>query len=278
MIVAEIGSNWHTQMDIINSIKAAKEAGADAVKLQLWREIYSRERAPELWEVTQDYRVPPAWLPDFQAECRRQRIQFHLTVFNEGLYDELPIVPDAVKVASGDLNYFPLLEAASKYSRKENIPLVLSTGTHTQHEVDEAVGFVMVAQVENIVLLNCVSLYPAPREVYDLQWMMRRYYTGIMLGISDHTMDSNLSVMALETGKYVWFEKHFRLAHLTNTPDAPHALTPEQFKHYVGSLKIVESRFEADKVIHLKEKPERLWMQRGLDGLRPRSGSWQDAD
>ena len=268
MIVAEVGSNWKTQDDLFSSIEAAAECGADAVKFQLWDQLYSRNRAPLQWEAAQEWRLPVEQCEELVYKCRSCKIQFHLTIFNPDLYDKLVLAPDAVKVASGDLTYHDLLQKAAKFSDRHGVPLVLSTGTHTQTEIDNAVGDVMDI-TDNIIILNCVSLYPASTDLYDLQWPMR--YRGLAgLGISDHTLGSELARQASMMASYTWFEKHFRLEHLTDTPDAPHSLTPAQFRAYVEVIRATEERFLADKVVHPAEQDERRWMHRGKDGLRPK--------
>lgn len=267
MVVAEVGSNWKNKNDLLQSISAAAVAGADAVKFQLWDELYSQERAPEQWAVSQKYRLPLKWVVELHHSCRQVGIQFHLTLFNPRLYDLIEIAPDAVKVASGDLTYFPLLRKAAKFADTNGIPLVLSTGTHTHREVYKAVVTVLNI-TDNIVLLNCVSLYPAQLDCYDLQWIFQ-YRGNAGLGLSDHTMDSSLAVRAAETGSYGWFEKHFRLDHLTDTPDAPHSLPPGKFAKYCDDIATAFRRFEKEKEVHPAEEPERRWMQRGEDGLRP---------
>ncbi len=267
MIVAEVGSNWHSLEDLHESVVAAAQAGADAVKFQVWDELYNRERAPHQWKITQQYRLSLRWLNELLYECRSSHIQFHLTIFNPRLYDELEIAPDAIKIASGDLTYLPLIDKAARFSDWHGIPLVLSTGTHTQKEVDDGIAYAM-GITDNLIILNCVSLYPAKEELYDLQWMMR--YRGMAgLGISDHTMGYALAAQAAGMASYAWFEKHFRLNHISDTPDAPHSLTPSQFSQYVEVIRAMEKRFEADKVVHPAEALERNWMHRGVDGLRP---------
>lgn len=273
MIVAEIGSNWYSRNDILSSIEVAAECGADAIKLQLWTDLYSQERAPEQFLMSEKFKLPFPWLQGIKDCCRGVGVEFHLTVFNPELFEIIP-TPDAVKIASGCLNYPPLLKRAAVYAGLKGIPLVLSTGTHNQREVDTAIA--EVTEVANLVILNCVSLYPAQPEHYDLDWMMR-YQCQYRLGVSDHTITSQLAEDAINHQVYyTWFEKHFTLPYITDAPDVTHALTPEYFKRYIEIIERSKRRFDHDKPVHPQEAQERLWMQRGEDGLRPRTGSWQD--
>lgn len=166
----------------------------------------------------------------------------------------------ALKIASPELNHFPLLREASGYA----LPLFLSSGVSLLGDIERALA---ITGIERAVLMHCVTSYPAPEEQYNVAVLesLRRVF-GVPTGISDHSLDPVLvpALSALHGACCV--EKHFTLSRTGTGLDDPIALEPADFRRMVDSIRLVES-----------EKPEtvltRLRHDYGADRVAAVTGS-----
>lgn len=283
-IIAELGSNWW-QPDprdayqlTVNSIRAAKEAGADAIKLQLFKadRLYARARAPAQWATVQQFEFPLAWLPDLQREAHAIGLELWASCFDPETMCLVAPLLDGLKIASGDLTYEPLLRAAAWLSHLHYITVALSTGASTIAEIKTALE-ILDTGVHYLILMHCVSAYPV------LPAQLRLATLGTLadsciglpyntLGFSDHTDHGELQAQLAYALGARWFEVHFKLpnAHPAS-PDFAVGREPEALQQYVIALQQADQiiGLPKDDLIDAVEANERIWARRGPDGLRP---------
>ena len=281
-IIAEVGSTWRlpdmaASHDLaLASIGQAARAGASAIKYQVFRadSLYSKERAPELYERTKRYELPLEWLPELKTEAQKHGIGLWTSIFAVDLIE--PALPylDGLKVASGDLTNRPLLEAMAKAAAEAELPLAISTGAATPTEINDLYIYLrQFSAPRRLILMHCVSEYPA------LEWHMNLRAISYLrdradeVGLSDHTgAHSNLvAQLALALGATV-FEKHFAPdgADMDN-PDMVVAIDRIAFRRYVDDLERAEAILgKPVKTVQKSERSERVWARRGKDGLRPK--------
>lgn len=224
-IVAEIGANHNGDLELARRmIAAAREAGCDCVKFQSFdtrlfaREVYEKSRflgggrdvKEDLKSAVEKYSVGPRQLEILREHCRHEGLDFASSAFEADQARELDRLDAAfIKLASMDLTNDPLLRAAAAIGR----PLVLSTGMGSLSEIAHAVETLEAAGRgrEDLALLHCVSLYPAPDEEVRLATLdLLRDTFGLQVGFSDHTLGTAVAVAAVARGAFL-VEKHFTL-------------------------------------------------------------------
>jgi N-acetylneuraminate synthase len=219
-VIAEIGSNHNGDMDLCEElIFAAAEAGADAAKFQSWSEEsliseaeYERNTAytdterhfGSLREMVRRYQLTRRQHEQAIEMCSRAGIDFLSSAFS---VDEVAMLAElgvpAVKIASMDINHTVLLEAAAD----SGLTVVLSTGMATMAEIASAVD--AVASKTPLILLHCISLYPADPEFLNLRNISTfKNAFGPMVGYSDHSIGIAAAIAAVTLGAIV-IEKHF---------------------------------------------------------------------
>jgi len=242
-IVAEVGFNHNGDVALCRQmIQAAKENGADAVKLQTFvaERLYSKgfiasdpadaEKKIPLYEFFKRSELQPSEYEALFDFAREMGIPLFSTPFDEGSLDMLvDLGLPAIKIASPDLTHFNLI----KHAAGKNLPLVLSTGMGNLDEIARAVDVVQEAGNERIVLLHCVSSYPARHEEMNMRCLSElKTRFELPVGLSDHTTD-NLSAIIATTLGAVMIEKHFTVDR--NLPGADNAISIEP--HELKALK-----------------------------------------
>jgi len=281
-VVAEISSNHQQDLGVARElIAAAAAAGADAVKFQTYRpeELASETRAPGAGDLTlralMGSGLPYAWHADLAVIARDHQVAFLSTPFGldsaRFLVEEIGV--PALKIASGDLTYGPLLA----YAASTGLPLIVSTGMATMAEVQQMVAlhFLEVYQAQRLVLLHCVSTYPCPPEAVNLRAIatLREWFPYLAaVGWSDHTLDIDvIPALAVAQGATV-IEKHFCLTRQGNASmDAGHSLEPNEFAEMVHVVRQIAGMLgDGVKQPHVSEQHDRLWARRSpQDWLRP---------
>lgn len=235
-IIAEVGSNWETLDHCLHAISMAKAAGADAVKFQAYsdealfgrddyNELYDEDR-PRTYELFAPWR--PDWLPKLKAKSDACGIEFMCSAFSPELVDAVNPYVNVHKVASAELSHVRILERV----RDSGKPVILSTGASGPNDIAQALKFLEGVPV---VLLYCVSAYPARDIDFRMLDELKRF--GKPVGYSDHSTDVRvIPRAAVERGACV-LEKHFNPEGLTDTPDAPHSLSTDEFKRMVLSIR-----------------------------------------
>ena len=206
-VVAEVGVNHEGDVDVAcRLVRAAADAGADAVKFQ----SYTPERFVGAVDAARMERVTRFGLDEaahrrLAAEAERAGIAFFSAAISEDWVPLIAQLSDAVKIASGDLDFEVVIKAAAETGKT----VVLSTGAGDIEEVDRAVGWVedvvgSASLVDRLVLMHCVSAYPAPIEECNLRvipMMAARY--GIHVGWSNHVLGPEACLAAVALGANV---------------------------------------------------------------------------
>ena len=265
-IVAEIGINHNGDMELAHrTIRAAKKAGADAVKFQNYRTedfiidrnithtyVSNGKKVTESqYEMFKRYELQDEQLAKLAEFCRDTGIDFHSTPTNkEGVALLQSLGVGVFKNGSDYLGNLPLIEAMGE----TGLPVVLSTGMATVSEIDDAVRTVRATGNDKIVLLYCVSQYPAPLEeihLGNISLFRNRFHC--LIGFSDHTENNLASVIAVSQGA-CWIEKHFTLDRNLPGPDHAFSANPEKLEGLVGAVRNAEKMLRYQDYEHLSEQ------------------------
>lgn len=253
-LVAEISANHNHDLDrALRLVDVAAEAGVDAVKLQTYTadSMTLDVDRPEFrigggtaWDGDTLHRLygeaatPWAWHEPLRDRARRHGLVFFSTPFDAAAVDLLEALEVPVhKVASFELVDTGLLRLIAATGK----PIIMSTGMATEDEVAEAVATLDAAGSGPVVLLKCVSAYPAPSEEMNLRAipaMVERF--GRPVGLSDHTMGTDVAVAAVALGACV-IEKHVTLARADGGPDSSFSLEPAELASLVEAVRSTEA-------------------------------------
>ncbi len=249
-IVAEMSANHNQDIDkAIRIIRAAKECGADAVKIQTYtagtltidsdREYFRIKGT--LWEGETLYSLykkaytPWEWHPKLKEIAQGDGIILFSTPFDRTSVDYLEKMDvPAYKIASFELVDIPLIE----YAASKGKPLIMSTGMATLEEIEDAVKAAKSAS--GLALLKCTSAYPAPPEESNLRTipdLASKF--GVVPGLSDHTRGIAVPVAAVALGACI-IEKHLTLSRKMPSPDSAFSLEPEEFREMVSEVRVAE--------------------------------------
>lgn len=252
-LIAELSANHNQDFDrAVQTIHAAKNAGANAVKLQTYTpdtitlasdRTEFRINAGTLWDgrtlhdLYREAFMPWEWQPRLKKVAEDLGMDLFSTAFDPTAVDFLERMNVAVhKIASFELVDIPLIQKMARTGK----PLIMSTGMATVEEIDEAVKAARTAGATHIALLKCTSAYPAPPEDMNLRTipeMIRRF--GLPVGLSDHTMGIAVPVAAVALGACI-IEKHLTLSRSDPGPDSAFSLEPDEFKNMVEAVRIAE--------------------------------------
>lgn len=239
-IIAEIGVNHDGEpAKALALIDAAADAGADAVKFQMFDADLLMSRAAKLaaYQRAAGERDPVEMLRRLQLSAGRMEalaarahargVHAIVTVFSVELVEHAARLPwDAYKTASPDIIHRPLLDALMATGR----PLIISTGASTLDEVQRAALWLAAARART-AYLQSVSCYPTPVEHAELAGIGALTGLGAAVGYSDHTPDVQTGALAVEAGAQI-LEKHFTLDRRAHGPDHAASLEPRDFAEY----------------------------------------------
>ncbi|MCX6262856.1 MAG: pseudaminic acid synthase [Bacteroidia bacterium] len=234
------------------TIKAMKEAGADAVKVQTltpdtmtincdndYFKINSGTPwdGKTLYELYSETQLPWEWHAKIQEYADELGLIFFSTPYDKTAVDFLESIEvPAYKIASFEIMDIPLIE----YVASKGKPVFVSTGMAGLSDIDEAVRTCRRMSNNQIVLLKCTSAYPAPFDEANLRTIpnMAEVFKTVV-GLSDHTMGISVPIAAVVLGAKV-IEKHFILDRNLGGPDAQFSMEPNEFKQMVQSIREVE--------------------------------------
>ncbi len=252
-IVAELSANHgHKLENALASVHAAKVAGADAIKIQTYTpdtitlncdaEDFQVKSGTmwdgvTLYQLYQQAYTPWEWHKAIFDEAKKVGIDCFSTPFDKSAVDFLEELGNPIyKIASFEITDIPLIEyAASKHK-----PMVISTGIATEKDIAEAIAACHRVGNYDVTLLKCTSAYPAPIEAANLRTMLdMRERFGVKVGLSDHTMGSDVAIAAVAIGATM-VEKHFILDRAIGGPDASFSMQQDEFATMVESIRNVE--------------------------------------
>ena len=251
-IVAELSANHGHRLEVaLESVRAAKEAGADAVKIQTYTadtitlncDAEDFQVKGTLWDgrtlydLYQEAYTPWEWHQSIFDEARKCGLICFSTPFDKTAVDFLEELGNPItKIASFEITDISLIE----YAAKKGKPMVISTGIAMPEDINLAVKTCKDAGNDDITLLKCTSSYPAPIEAANLMMMvdMKQRY-GVKVGLSDHTMGYDVAVAAVALGATL-VEKHFILDRSIGGPDAAFSMEIGEFASMVKSIRNVE--------------------------------------
>lgn len=252
-IIAELSANHNNDFEIaLKTIKAAKEAGADAIKLQTYTadtitldsdKEYFQMNQGTIWDGTTLYKLyqqaytPWEWQPKLKEYAESIGLICFSSPFDKTAVDFLENmnVP-AYKIASFEITDIPLIE----YTASKGKSIIISTGIASLADIEEAVNACRRVGNDNISLLKCTSSYPAPIEEANLLTIPHLRETfNVTPGLSDHTMGNSVAIAAVALGAKI-IEKHFILDRKLGGPDSSFSMEPAEFRQMVDSIREVE--------------------------------------
>lgn len=280
-------------------VHAASAAGADAIKFQTFSPesicadvpiLFGHDAVHDAWcqrlgvtRMRQLFRyggLPRQWHANLKALAESLGLVFLSTPFSvdDARFLVEVVGVDAVKVASGDLTFTPMLQ----YLSRCRLPLIVSTGGATMREVGIALAGPLTEAWTGgwMALLHCVSAYPTQPEDVNLRCIQTLREFTCPVGFSDHTLWTDVvPALAVACGATL-YEKHLRLADDKESVDAGHSLDPYGFTHMVNHIRLAQVVMgDGVKVPRPAEMHDRLWARRSpADWRRPtkeaRAGRW----
>ncbi len=252
-IIAELSANHNGSLQVaLDTIKAAKEIGADAIKLQTYTaDTLTLDSCKEdfmisggtLWDGTSLYKLyqeahtPWEWHKELFAYAKEIGIDIFSSPFDKSAVDFLEqFNPPAYKIASFEITDYELV----RYTASKGKPIIISTGISTLEEIEDVVNICREVGNEDIVLLKCTSAYPAPLEEANLimiEDLAKRF--GVVSGFSDHTLGIVAPIVAVAQGAKV-IEKHFILDKSIGGADVDFSLDKEEFAQMVQAVRDAE--------------------------------------
>jgi len=271
-IIAELSANHGHDINIAKeTIKAAKESGADAIKIQTYtadtltidcdNEYFKLDSGTiwdgrTLYDLYSEAYTPWEWQKELMVYANNLGLIFFSTPFDKTAVDFLEELNVPVyKVASFEIMDIPLIE----YIASKGKPIIMSTGIATLSDIEEAIYACKRMGNDQIILLKCTSSYPAKIEDADLKTIPNMKETfDVEVGLSDHTLGITVPVVAIALGAKV-IEKHFILDKSIGGPDASFSLEPHEFKQMVDSVRDAEKALgKINYSMNEKKKKSRL--------------------
>jgi pseudaminic acid synthase len=278
--IAELSGNHNQDFNqAVDLIRAAKEAGADAVKLQTYtpdtmtidcNNEYFRIKGTiwegkTLFDLYGEAYMPWDWQPKLKKIAEGLGLDLFSTPFDATAVDFLEQmgVP-AYKVASFEVVDLPLLRKIARTGR----PVIMSTGMATLADIDEAVQTLRLAGCNQVALLKCSSAYPALPEEMNLRTIPHLADAfGVITGLSDHTLGITIPIAAVALGACI-IEKHITLSRDTQGPDSAFSLEPQEFKQMVEAVRIAEKALGTINYQTTKKEQESVVFRRSLFVVR----------
>jgi pseudaminic acid synthase len=252
-IIAELSANHNGSIDTaIETIKAAKRAGADCIKLQTYTAdtmtIDSNKddfiikgtiwKGQNLYKLYQKAYTPWEWHEKLMNVAKKEGLICFSTPFDKSSTDFLEkLEVPAYKIASFEITDIPFIE----YVASKNKPIIISTGIAEKQDIELAINACKKMGNNKIALLKCTSSYPAPINEANLSMindLAKRY--NVISGLSDHTMGSLSPIVATVLGAKI-IEKHFILDRSIGGPDSTFSMNEKEFKIMVEDIRKAES-------------------------------------
>lgn len=252
-VIAEMSGNHNMDFNrAVKIIEAAKEAGADAIKIQTYTadtitlncdNPYFQITQGTLWDgrtlhkLYEEAYTPWEWQPELKKVADELGLDFFSSPFDPTSVDflEKMDVP-AYKIASFEITDIPLIRKVAELGK----PVIISTGIAKLADIELAMETCKKAGNENVILLKCCSAYPTPYETINLRTMVSMSETfDCITGLSDHTMGSTVAGASVALGGKI-VEKHMTLARADGGVDSAFSMEPAEFKKMVEDIRIIE--------------------------------------
>ena len=253
LIIAELSANHNGSLETaLESIRAAKRAGADAIKLQTYTadtltlDVESKDFFIEggtlwdgryLYDLYKEAYTPWEWHEQLFAEAKKEGLLCFSSPFDKSAVDFLETLDNPIyKIASPEITDIPLIE----YVALKKKPIIISTGIAEYDDILLAIETCRKVGNNDITLLKCTTAYPAPIEEANLV-MMQQFAKdfNVKIGVSDHTMGSIVPMVAAVMGASI-IEKHFILDRKIGGPDADFSMDEIEFTNMVKSVREAE--------------------------------------
>jgi len=270
-IIAELSANHGGKIEIAKeTIKSAKEIGANAIKLQTYtadtitlncdKEDFVIKGGTlwddrKLYDLYQEAYLPWEWHQELFEYAREIGIDIFSSPFDKTAVDFLEqFNPSAYKIASFEITDYELI----RYTASKMKPIIISTGIATIDEIQDAIDICRGVGNNDIVLLKCTSAYPAPLEDANLATIPNLAQTfGVISGFSDHTLGSTAPITAVALGAKV-IEKHFILDKSIGGADAEFSMDKEEFTEMIKAIRDTEKLLgKVDYSMNEKRKQSR---------------------
>ncbi len=251
-IIAELSANHNGNKQVaIDTIRAAKRAGADAIKLQTYtadtitldsdKDDFIIKgtiwEGRKLYDLYQEAYTPWEWHKELFDVAKEEGLVCFSSPFDKTAVDLLEELDNPIyKIASFEITDIPLIE----YIASKGKPIIMSTGIAEYEDIKLAIETCRKSGNNDITLLKCTSSYPAPIEEANLV-MMQRFAKdfGVKVGLSDHTLGITVPIVATVLGAKV-IEKHFILDRSIGGPDASFSLDEKEFAEMVTAVRQAE--------------------------------------
>ena len=254
-IIAEVGVNHNNNLSYAYKyIDLAKKIGVNAVKFQIFKTEnyvsidsplakYQKQNSPitkNQFELIKKLELSEEKIHKIISYCKKKKIEFLCSIFDDwGLYFVLKNKIKKIKIPSGEINNYPLLEKISKFKKE----IILSTGMSTINEIKNAIKILTkYKKIKNrdISILHCHSYYPSENEDLNLnaiKTMQLKFKNAI--GFSDHSLGSHAAIAAIAMGANI-IEKHITLNKSLSGPDHKASLNPVEFQMFVNLIRQTE--------------------------------------
>ena len=281
-VIAEAGVNHDCKLDQGKAlIDAALASGFDAIKFQSYTASKISTRvAPRYWVEPNDPdgtqwdtfakldKLPDDDFKTLIEHARKRGIVPFSTPFDDEAVDFLAALDMPVfKIASADLTAKPLLERVAKTKK----PVILSTGTSTLAEIDEALETLAAKGCDEVTLMHCTLKYPCPPEGINLRMMthMMQAFPGVPVGLSDHSLGISVSQAAVAMGACM-IEKHFTIDKtIQGSPDHHLSVDPVDSKTLMAGIRTIEAAFgKSVKGLEPMEKEAFLYARRSVTSAK----------
>lgn len=252
-IIAEMSGNHNMDFDrAVRIMEAAKESGADAIKIQTYtadtitlncNNQYFQITQGTLWDgrtlhkLYEEAYTPWEWQSELKKIANEMGLDFFSSPFDFTSVDflEKMDVP-AYKIASFEITDIPLIRKVAELGK----PVIISTGIAKLADIELALQTCREAGNEDVILLKCCSEYPTPYEDINLRTMQSMAQTfECIVGLSDHTMGSAVATASVALGGKV-VEKHLTLSRADGGVDSAFSMEPAEFKRMVDDIRIIE--------------------------------------
>lgn len=254
LVIAEIGNNHEGNMDIARRlVHEAARCGVDAVKFQTYQtELFVNPDDTERYKRMKSFELSYSQFSELADLAHSLGLLFISTPLDIESAKFLNSIVDAFKIASGDNDFFPLIDEVAKYGK----PIILSCGASEQEHLKNIITYIFESRRHNkkacnLALLHCVSCYPVPEEQANLLAIrsLIEDYPGCSIGYSDHTLGIDAPVASVAAGAKI-IEKHFTLdKNFSTFRDHQLSADPKDMEEMVKRIRIITRMMGSDRKI-----------------------------